>query len=162
PAGRAPEVVVDGDDVAEAVGAGEIRQRVLTSSAFEIVLHLDDSRLANIDQGSPLQNVFGEVSASHRIPRDPRAARPRSPAASRPGRQRRAGDPVKHPGWNDRAGAVWHLANSHELAATMFGIVDAYAAPDKRVPGIVNLAGVTDAGRMNGSSCNGEDHVRHA
>ena len=69
----------------------------------------------------------------------------------RPGRERRAGDSVKHPRRDDRAGAVGHSANGHALATTLLDVVDGHAAPDERVPTIVNLASVTDAGRMNGA-----------
>jgi hypothetical protein len=62
--------------------------------------------------------------------------------------QCRAGDPVEHPDRNDRSRAVWHLANRHQLAATVLGVEDGHALPDERVPGVVNLTRVTDPGRM--------------
>jgi hypothetical protein len=38
----------------------------------------------------------------------------------------------------------------------MLGVEDGHALPDQRVPCIVNLTGITDTGRMNGSLSNGE------
>jgi hypothetical protein len=69
--------------------------------------------------------------------------------------QRGAGDPVEHPGRNDRSRAVWHLADRHQLAATVLGVEDGHPLPDERVPGVVNLARVTDTGRMKRSLCSG-------
>lgn len=65
--------------------------------------------------------------------------------------QRGAGDPVEHPDRNDRSRAIWHLADRHQLAATVLGVEDGHALPDERVPGVVNLASVTDTGRMKRS-----------
>jgi hypothetical protein len=65
--------------------------------------------------------------------------------------QRRAGHPVKHPDRNDRSRAIWHLADRHQLAAAVLGVEDGHALPDVRVPGVVNLASVTDTGRMKRS-----------
>ena len=80
--------------------------------------------------------------------------------------QRGAGDPIQHPAWHDRAGAIWHVANRDQLAATMLGVEDRHALPDERVPGVVNLARVTDTGRMKralsngGKSCSGREARR--
>jgi hypothetical protein len=65
--------------------------------------------------------------------------------------QRRAGHPVKHPDRNDRSRAIWHLADRHQLAATVLGVENGHTLPDERVPGVVNLASVTDTGRMKRS-----------
>jgi len=65
--------------------------------------------------------------------------------------QRGAGDPVEHPDRNDRSRAIWHRADRHQLAATVLGVEDGHALPDERVPGVVNLASVTDTGRMKRS-----------
>jgi hypothetical protein len=46
--------------------------------------------------------------------------------------QRGAGDPVEHPDRNDRSRAIWHLADRHQLAATVLGVEDGHALPDER------------------------------
>jgi hypothetical protein len=77
-------------------------------------------------------------------------------AAGRPTAQRGAGNPVQHPRWDDRTRTIWHLADGHALATTLLGVQNGDPLPRERVPGVVDLAGVTDTGRMNGSLCNGE------
>ena len=52
----------------------------------------------------------------------------------------KTGSLSEHADRDDREGAIGHFANGHELAATMFGVVDGHLAPDKRVPGIARLA----------------------
>jgi hypothetical protein len=62
--------------------------------------------------------------------------------------QRRTGHPVEHPDGNNRSRAIRRLADRHQLTAAMLGIDDGHALPNEWVPGVVNLAGVTDPGRM--------------
>jgi hypothetical protein len=79
-------------------------------------------------------------------------AQSRERAAWRASAQRSAGNPVKHPHRYDRSRTIWHLADGHALAATLLGVEDGDLLPREWVPRIVDLAGLTDAGRMNGSS----------
>jgi hypothetical protein len=82
-------------------------------------------------------------------------AESRERAPWRTGAQRGAGGPVEHPDRNNRSGAVWHLADRHQLTAAMVRVDDGDALPDKRMPGVVNCASVTDTGRMKWALCNG-------
>jgi hypothetical protein len=75
-------------------------------------------------------------------------AESRERAPWRTGAQRGAGDPVEHPHRNNRSGAVWHLADRDQLTTTVVRVDDGNALPDKRMPGVVNFACVTDTGRM--------------
>jgi hypothetical protein len=78
-------------------------------------------------------------------------AESRERAPWRTGAQRGAGGPVEHPHRNNRSRAVWHLADRHQLTATVVRVDDGDALPDKRMPAIVNFASVTDTGRMKRS-----------
>lgn len=48
----------------------------------------------------------------------------------RAGAQRGACGPVEHPHRNNRSGAVWHLADRHQLTATVVRVDDGDALPD--------------------------------
>ncbi len=69
--------------------------------------------------------------------------------------QRGAGDSVEHPDGHDRSRAVRHLADRHQLAATVVGVEDRHALPEQRVPSVMDLASVTVTGRMKRALCNG-------
>jgi hypothetical protein len=79
-------------------------------------------------------------------------AESRKRAAWRASAQRGAGNPVKHPSRDHRIRTIWHRADRHELAATLLGVDDGDLLPREWMPRIVDLAAVTDTGRINGSS----------
>jgi hypothetical protein len=59
-----------------------------------------------------------------------------------------AGDPIEHPDRHDGARVVRHLTDGHELSAPVLHVENRHSLPREWVPRVVNLARVTDAGRM--------------
>jgi hypothetical protein len=99
-------------------------------------------------RGSTIMNPEGIKQTSE-------LAQSRERAAWRASAQRSAGNPVKHPHRYHRSRTIWHFADGHALAATLLSVEDGDLLPREWVPWIVDLAGLTDAGRMNGSSSSG-------
>jgi hypothetical protein len=100
----------------------------------------------------PVANVRGSTTMkSQSVKPRSKIAESRERAPWRTGAQRGAGGPVEHPHRNNRSGAVWHLADRHQLTATVVRVDDRDALPEKWMPGVVNFASVTDTGRMKRS-----------
>ena len=86
-----------------------------------------------------------------RVKQRSQIAQGRERAPGRTGAQRGAGGPVEHPHRHNRPGAVWHLADRHQFTATVVRVDNGDALPDKRMPGVVHFASVSDTGRMKRS-----------
>ena len=77
---RATEIVIDDFDVAKSASAGLINELILTPLALEVDLHLGLRRLANVDDGLPLEDRGRqEFTVRHR--RSPRFGCRRPPSA---------------------------------------------------------------------------------
>jgi hypothetical protein len=100
------------------------------------------------------------------VKKRPKIAQGGDRAAWRSDAQRGAGHSVEHPDRHDRSRAIGHLTDRHPLATTVLGVEDGHPLSEQRVPGVVNLAGVTDPGRMKrslfngGRSCSGREAIK--
>lgn len=97
----------------------------------------------------------GTTMKTQTVKERPKIAEGSDRAPRRSHAQHGARDSIEHPDGHDRSRAVRQLADRHQLAATVLSVDDGHALPELRVPGIVDLASVTDTGRMKRTFSNG-------